>query len=153
MVHQEILGAVDKFREGRNGEKCYGLPSILRTTTKCIRFITAKSGLLWFIPLKNCSKQATWMNSLLSGVSPSHSNMFLRSLACLLGGVAGQGEWWRAGSRQLLLLHQAVSSKLLVWKELSTNATKTSTYLSVDMLSVRYTKLTRRHLASQSADI
>lgn len=76
----------------------------------------------------------------LPGVSPSHSNMFLPPLACLLARMAGQGELVEGWQMMTAPLLQAILSRLLVWKELSTNVTKTHFYL-FDMLAVRYQSL------------
>lgn len=56
------------------------------------------------------------MNSLFSGVSPSHSNMFLPPLACVLAGMAGQGllmEGWQpaAPSSALGIFKKTIGTK------------------------------------------
>lgn len=93
MVHHVVLGAVDKLREGR-GEKVLPCPMGRVDHHKahqiyCINFWTALI----------CSSEKLLQTSPLyeqfvhlPGVSPSHSNMFLPPLACLLAGMAGQGE-------------------------------------------------------------
>lgn len=149
-----VLGAVDEHREGR-GEKvlsssmghvdCHKAHQIY-----CNSFWTAliytSEKLLQTSPLNE-----QFVN--LPGVTPSHSSMFLPALACLLAGMAGQGELAEGWQMTTALLLKAILSSLLVWKEPSTNVTKTHFYL-FDMIAVRYQSLLEdTRLPNQLTDV
>lgn len=136
-----VFGAVHEHREGR-GEKV--LPSST-VHADCHKAHQIYCNSFWTALIYTSEKllQTSPLNEQfvhLPGVSPSHSNMFLPALACLLTRMARQGELVEGWQMTTSLLLKTILSSLLVWKESSTNVTKTHFYL-FDMLAVRYQSL------------